>query len=70
MQMQAKQLWQAVLGHLFALEAMDLQAKAEEAKDSRLWAGIHFPIDNEVGAAMGGMVGRVVVGLARGDGAE
>jgi hypothetical protein len=60
----------AVLGHLFALEAMDLQAKAEEAKDSRLWAGIHFPIDNEVGAAMGGMIGRMVADLARHDGAE
>ncbi|HKG24986.1 MAG TPA: vanadium-dependent haloperoxidase, partial [Thermomicrobiales bacterium] len=60
----------AVLGHLFTFEATDLQAKAEEAKDSRLWAGIHFPIDNEVGAAMGGMVGRMVADLARNDGAE
>jgi hypothetical protein len=60
----------AVLGHLFPNDATDLRARADEAKDSRLWAGIHFPIDNEVGAAMGGMVGRMVAVLARHDGAE
>lgn len=57
------------LAHLFPDDAAALLAQAEEAKMSRLWAGIHFPIDNEVGAAMGGMVGRMVVDLARGDGA-
>jgi membrane-associated phospholipid phosphatase len=60
----------AVLGHLFPADAADLAAQAEEAKNSRLWAGIHFPIDNEVGAAMGGMVGRTVADVARHDGAE
>jgi membrane-associated phospholipid phosphatase len=59
-----------VLGHLFPTEAEDLAAKAIEAKNSRLWAGIHFPIDNEVGATGGGMVGRLVAMRARSDGAE
>jgi membrane-associated phospholipid phosphatase len=59
-----------VLGHLFPTEAQDLAAKAMEAKNSRLWAGIHFPIDNEVGATGGGMVGRLVAMRARSDGAE
>jgi membrane-associated phospholipid phosphatase len=59
-----------VLGHLFPTEAEDLAAKAMEAKNSRLWAGIHFPIDNEVGATGGGMVGRLMVMRARSDGAE
>jgi hypothetical protein len=58
------------LAHLFPEDAAMLLARAEEAKMSRLWAGIHFPIDNEVGAAMGGMVGRMVADLARNDGAE
>ena len=47
-----------------------LAARADEAKSSRLWAGIHFPIDNEMGALGGGMIGRLVVARARDDGAE
>jgi hypothetical protein len=39
--------------------------RASEAKNSRLWAGIHFPIDNEMGALGGGMIGRLVVARAR-----
>jgi membrane-associated phospholipid phosphatase len=58
------------LSHLFPADAADLAAKAEEAKNSRLWAGIHFPIDNEMGATGGGLVGRLVVMRARIDGAE
>jgi membrane-associated phospholipid phosphatase len=60
----------AVLGHLFPTDAADLAAKAQEAAASRLWAGIHFAIDNEMGAAGGGMVGRLASERARTDGAE
>ena len=42
-----------VLGHLFPDDAAALATRAEEAKDSRLWAGIHFPLDNEMGALGG-----------------
>lgn len=59
-----------VLGHLFPADAAELAAKAGEARNSRLWAGIHFPIDNEMGATGGGMVGRLVAERARADGAE
>lgn len=59
-----------VLGHLFPPDAADLANQAVEAKNSRVWAGIHFPIDIEVGATGGGMVGRLVVARARADGAE
>ena len=48
----------------------DLAARADEAKSSRLWAGIHFPIDNEMGALGGGMIGRLVVARAREDGSS
>ena len=57
-----------VLGYLFPEAEADLLAKAEEAKNSRLWAGIHFPIDNELGAVSGGSIGRLVVARARADG--
>jgi membrane-associated phospholipid phosphatase len=59
-----------VLGYLFPDDAAQLAAQAEEAKQSRLWAGIHFPIDTDMGAVGGGMIGRLVVARARGDGAE
>jgi membrane-associated phospholipid phosphatase len=58
------------LGHLFPAEAASLADQAAEAKNSRLWAGIHFPIDNDMGALVGGMIGRLVVAGAREDGAE
>ena len=60
----------AVLGHLFPAEGAALAARADEAAWSRLWAGIHFPIDTELGAVGGGMIGRLVVTRAREDGAE
>jgi hypothetical protein len=50
-----------VLGHLFPRDAAKLETMALEAKNSRLWAGIHYPIDNDMGALGGGMVGRMVV---------
>jgi membrane-associated phospholipid phosphatase len=55
-----------VLGYLFPADEADLTARAHEARSSRLWAGIHFPIDNEMGALGGGMIGRLVVVLAPG----
>jgi membrane-associated phospholipid phosphatase len=59
-----------VLAHLFPDDASILLERAEEAKQSRLWAGIHFPIDTDMGALGGGMIGRLVVARAREDGAE
>jgi hypothetical protein len=59
-----------VLGHLFPADEYALRDRAAEARDSRLWAGIHFPVDNEVGAASGAAVGRLVADYARHDGAE
>src|SRR5215213_4355538 len=59
-----------VLGFLFPTDETALLERAEEAKRSRLWAGIHFPLDNEMGALGGGMIGRLVISRARHDGAE
>jgi membrane-associated phospholipid phosphatase len=59
-----------VLAHLFPDDASLLLERAEEAKQSRLWAGIHFPIDTDMGSLGGGMIGRLVVARAREDGAE
>jgi membrane-associated phospholipid phosphatase len=59
-----------VLGHLFPADEAVLLVQAEAAKSSRLWAGIHFPLDIEMGAVGGGMIGRLVMARAREDGAE
>jgi membrane-associated phospholipid phosphatase len=53
-----------VLGHVFPDDAESLAEMALEAKNSRLWAGIHFPIDNDTGATSGAQVGRLVVDAA------
>ena len=57
-----------MLGYLFPTDEANLAVRASEAKNSRLWAGIHFPIDNEMGALGGGMIGRLVVTRGREDG--
>jgi len=53
-----------VLSHLFPSDGPELRRLAEEAKSSRLWAGIHFPLDNEMGALGGGVIGRLVIARA------
>ena len=50
-----------VLSAFFPAEAAQLHAWANEAALSRLYAGIHFPIDNEVGLALGTSVGEAAL---------
>jgi membrane-associated phospholipid phosphatase len=51
----------AVLSALFPAEAARLRAWAEEAALSRLYGGIHFRTDNEVGLALGISVGEAAL---------
>ncbi len=50
-----------VLGALFPNDASTYLANAEEAKNSRLWAGIHFSYDNEEVKILGTKVGEYVI---------
>jgi PAP2 superfamily len=50
-----------VLAARFPRAARQLRAWADEAAVSRLYGGIHFSSDNEVGLAVGSKVGRVAV---------
>lgn len=67
-----------VLEHLFpngtttdALgQTVSFAAAAEQAKDSRLYGGIHYPIDNNQGLICGQSIGGLVVNRALTDGAE
>ena len=42
-----------VLGHLLPDERPRLDSLADEATDSRVWAGVHFPFDNSAGIQLG-----------------
>ena len=51
----------AALADLFPEEADAINARAEEAAMSRLWAGIHFPSDIRAGLALGRAVAKKVI---------
>ncbi len=57
----------ATLGYLFPRDAPALNALADEAGQSRIWAGIHFPTDVRVGLALGRSVAQRVIDLSRSD---
>lgn len=59
-----------VLGHIFPAEKATCEAWAEEAGLSRVYAGIHFRFDSEVGKTQGKAVGQYAVNRAKLDGAE
>ena len=51
----------AVLGHFIPQERAEFTRIAEEQAMSRLYGGIHYRFDNDVGLALGRAVGRYVV---------
>ncbi len=58
-----------VLSWIFPDNAADFNAKAQEASDARLWGGIHWRLDSDVGLDVGRKVGQLVVERAKTDGA-
>lgn len=58
----------AVLEAFFPADATAIAAQAEEAAVSRLYGGIHWRSDNEVGLVVGRQVGALAVERARADG--
>ena len=60
----------AVLGHIIPEKAADYQAMAQEASISRMYGGIHYRSDCEVGLVVGKNVGNYAIQRARTDGAE
>ncbi|MBK7872012.1 MAG: phosphatase PAP2 family protein [Saprospiraceae bacterium] len=59
-----------VLSHIFPNERAYCEAWAEEAAMSRVYAGIHYRFDAEVGLTQGQAVGEYVISRAKTDGAE
>ncbi|NJM42256.1 MAG: vanadium-dependent haloperoxidase [Anaerolineae bacterium] len=58
-----------VLAYLFPDEGKFIEDKADEAGLSRIWAGIHFRSDVEVGLKLGRQVADEVIAWAKKDGA-
>ena len=52
---------EVVLSYFFPREAKKLRKFAEEDAVSRLYAGVHFPIDNTEGLKLGRFIGKVIV---------
>jgi membrane-associated phospholipid phosphatase len=59
-----------VLAYLFPTRAVFARALGKEAGDSRIWAGIHYPMDNVAGVQLGTSVANVFIARASSDGSQ
>jgi membrane-associated phospholipid phosphatase len=59
-----------ILAYLFPTRAAQARALGKQAGDSRLWAGIHYQIDNESGVTLGQKVAQKFIDWAKSDGSE
>ena len=59
-----------VLAHFFPADKAKFDGWAQEAADSRVYAGIHFRFDSEVGNSQGTACGNYSVDVAKTDGGE
>ena len=59
-----------ILGHILPSRAQAYQSMAQDAANSRIYAGIHYNVDCEVGMTVGQNVGNYAVQRAMSDGAE
>jgi hypothetical protein len=58
------------MAYLFPRDGAEINAAADEAAMSRMWAGIHFRSDDDAGLALGRKVAEIVIELAQHDGAQ
>jgi hypothetical protein len=59
-----------IVAYLFPHHAAEVLALGKEAGDSRIWAGIHYEIDNQAGVDLGKKVAGKVLVWARSDGSQ
>ncbi len=59
-----------VLAYLFPRRADFIRSLGKEAGDSRIWAGIHFPMDNNTGVTLGKRVAQKFIDWAENDGSQ
>ncbi|MCY6371314.1 vanadium-dependent haloperoxidase [Clostridium ganghwense] len=56
---------EVVLSYFFESEKRQLHYLAEECAVSRLYAGVHFPIDNDEGLRLGRYIGNIIVNILK-----
>ncbi len=59
-----------ILGYLYPDDAASLEAKAQEAAQSRALAGVNYPSDVQAGLALGRQVAQLVIDRAKADGSD
>jgi len=59
-----------MLAYLFPTRADFIRAVGKEAGDSRIWAGIHYPMDNVAGRNLGNSVAAIFILWASSDGSQ
>jgi membrane-associated phospholipid phosphatase len=59
-----------ILGYLYPDDAAGFEAKAEEAAQSRVLAGVQYPSDVEAGLELGRQVAQLVIERAKADGSD
>ncbi len=59
-----------MLAYLFPKRAEFVRAVGKEAGDSRIWAGIHYEIDNQAGVKLGRSVAEKFIAWANSDGSQ
>ncbi|HEX4949530.1 MAG TPA: vanadium-dependent haloperoxidase [Blastocatellia bacterium] len=59
-----------LLAYLFPTRAEYIRAVGKEAGDSRIWAGIHYEMDNQAGVKLGKDVAQTFIAWAQNDGAQ
>ena len=59
-----------VMAYVFPERAGEILAVGKEAGDSRIWAGIHYEIDNQAGVTLGKKVAEKILSWARQDGSQ
>lgn len=56
---------EVVLSYFFPQETLRIKKVMEESAQSRLYAGVHFKVDNDEGIRLGRQIGEVVVSFLR-----
>ena len=59
-----------MLGYLFPRDADAFAALGERAAESRIWAGIHYQMDNLAGSQLGKSVAGLFIARAETDGSQ
>jgi hypothetical protein len=59
-----------ILGHILPSRASAYMAMAQEAANSRIYAGIHYQVDCTAGMTVGQKIGNLAIKRAQSDGAE